>query len=169
MTATLGQIVIPVLDTVTLIIVTDRAWLCRLGPLAERHASIQVGVDAPLHEPMVAYFDLHAAVPLIPARFLQTLVQPLQIPEVLRRIVLVAGHNLPDRIASLLVQITLALDALDAVGCEHPKINLFKLAKTSGSKSSYPIWTRRRTATGKSRANSMTSFCDVGRLHFVLR
>lgn len=116
-TATLGQIVIPILDTVALVIVTDRARLRRLGPLAERHAGIQVGVDASLNQPMVANFDLHAAVALVPARFLQTLVQPLQIPKVLGGIVLVAGHHLPDCIASLLVQIALALDALDAVGC----------------------------------------------------
>lgn len=81
---------------------------------------------------MIAYFDLHAAVPLVPARFLQTLVQPLQIPEVLGGIILVAGHHLPNCITSLLVQITLALDALDAVGCvprKEPNIKIYKKTK----------------------------------------
>lgn len=146
---------------------TDRARLRRLSPFAERHAGIQVGVDASLNQPMVANLDLHAAVALVPARFLQTLVQSLQIPKVLGGIVLVAGHHLPDCIASLLVQIALALDALDAVGCKFrktPKINQ-KICRKNDLQSSYPIWPP-QTATGRSKANSMTS-CSVGvRLHF---
>lgn len=131
----LVQVVIPILDAVALVILANRARLGRFGPLAERHANVQVGVDASLDEPMVAYFDLHAGVTLVPARFLQTLVQLLQIPKMLGGVVLVAGYDLPDRIARLLVQVTLALDALDAVGCdERTQFKFQKIYEISQSK-----------------------------------
>lgn len=38
-------------------------------------------------------------------------------------VVLVAGYDLPDCIARLLVQVALALDALDAVGCDEKSSN----------------------------------------------
>lgn len=164
----LVQVVIAILDAVALVILADRAWLGRFGPLAERHANIQVGVDAPLDEPMVAYFDLHAGVTLVPARFLQTLVQLLQIPEMLGGVVLVAGYDLPDRVASLLVQVTLALDALDAVGCDVKlKSNFTKYEEIFQSKLPDLVNTKSNRTIPKATNGQLDDILPGERLHFL--
>lgn len=63
-------------------------------------------------------------------------------------VVLVAGYDLPDCIARLLVQVALALDALDAVGCNEKKAQIkFRKCEENFPNPSYPTWSP-RTATG---------------------
>lgn len=64
---------------------------------------------------MVSYFNFHTGISLVAAGFHQVLVQPLQVAEVLVGVFLGAGNPSPDGIASLLVKVTLAVNAFQGI------------------------------------------------------
>lgn len=105
---------ISILHSVAVVIDTGGAGL---GTTTEGHTHGQIGVDAALHQSMVAHLDFDARISFVAPRFHQVLVQPLQVTKVLVGIDLGAGYPPSNSIASLLVQVTLAVHAFQSIPC----------------------------------------------------
>lgn len=84
-------------------------------------------------------------------------------------VVLVAGYDLPDCIARLLVQVALALDALDAVGCNEKSSNQISknVKKISQSKLPDLVTANSNRAIPTAMNGQLDDILPRERLHFL--